>query len=134
MRGDARQLALDFGGSASGLARVRPLRLERREPSVRLVEWAPFPRVSASQRFAVGFTRDVSATGMCLAVDTALPEGTLLRVIVRGVDGRPALDGLARVRWAREEDGGFCLGLALLGEVRRGMIRVRRGGSAREVA
>lgn len=125
------QLHLSFAGEcavAFGTSRREP-----REGAVRLVEYAPFPRACRSQRWRVGFTRDLSASGMCLCVDRGVSVGTLLRVVVRRVDGRPAYDSVARVTWADEhETGEIRLGLALVASRERPLHRVLR--STRERA
>lgn len=103
-------------------------RREPRESIVRLVEYAPFPRIRADQRRAVGFTRDLSPSGMCLGATEALPVGSLLHVVVRCVDGRPTLDSLAQVAWCdRTEEGDVLLGLRLVSEPRPAPRFVRRG-------
>jgi len=90
-------------------------RRERRQDLVRRVEYSPFPRVEADQRERTGFTRDVSPSGLCLRTDVAEPTGSLLRLVVRDVDGRPTLESLARVAWRRSTvDGAWWLGLTLL--------------------
>lgn len=123
------QLALDLEGS-SGTAVTRPPRSETREQIVRLVEYAPFPRSSAEQRTRIAFTRDVSASGLCLGATSAEPVGSLLHVTVRCVDGRPTLETLARVSWcASDDEGRFFVGLHLVGERRPGMRLVRRTAS-----
>lgn len=91
---------------------------------VRLVEYAPCPRVSLGQERRVGFTKDCSASGLCLGAERPEPVGSLLRVVVRDVDGRPTLDSLVRVIWCRPgADQGAWLGLSLVMEVhgRRGV-------------
>ncbi len=99
-------------------------RRERREDLVRRVEYSPFPRVEAGQRERTGFTRDVSPSGLCLRADTAEPTGSLLRLVVRDVDGRPTLESLARVAWQRPtQDGRWWLGLALLEGRRQRLTR-----------
>ncbi len=91
------------------------VRREPREDVVRIVEYSPFPRVSGDQRQRTGFTRDVSDSGMCLGVDAAEPVGSLLRAVVRDIDGRSTLDSLTRVEWCRRScDGRWWLGLSLL--------------------
>jgi hypothetical protein len=51
---------------------------------------------------------------MCLEVDRSVRIGSLLRLTLRSIDGRPALDTLARVVWRGAAGGGFLLGLALI--------------------
>jgi hypothetical protein len=110
------QLALNFAPSEALPAGAVPLRREQRERIIRLVEYAPFPRVRADQRRRSAFTRDISPSGMCLGVDFAEPEGSLLRIIVRCVDGRPTQDVLARVEWCRSHlDGHLWLGMSFMG-------------------
>jgi len=132
-----------------------PRRVEsRREPrqeTVRRVEYTAFPRVGSDTGTRVGFTRNVSQSGMALGVEEPLPVGSLVRVVVQHVDGRPDFDAVARVAWARDgheaarptpdpaEGPGahrmlragnrpgaapWWLGLVLVAEVRRGLARV----------
>jgi len=126
----ARQLSLGLPRGARGL-RVES-RMELREETVRRVEYTTFPRVGANTLTRVGFTRNVSASGMALGVDEVLPVGSLVRVVVQAVDGRPDFDAVARVAWCRTDrersagsPGGW-LGLVLVAEVRRGLARVPR--------
>ena len=129
------QLALDFAQGGTLPAGAEPLRREQREEVVRLVEYAPFPRVRADQRRRSAFTRDISPSGMCLGVDFAEPEGSLLRIIVRCVDGRPTQDLLARVEWCRfHPDGHIWLGISFMGGVRLALLRVRYAGAQLAVA
>ena len=111
MREAGSQLSLDFGGAREH-TRLRSARKARRIATVRLVEFAPFPRVRRDERWSVGFTLDLSSQGACLRTKETEPIGSLLRVIVRGVDGRPTLDSIARVVWSAS--GSF-------GEVRMGL-------------
>jgi hypothetical protein len=123
MREAGSQLSLDFGirGSTLGL---RSARKARRIATVRLVEFAPFPRVRRSERWNVGFTLDLSSRGACLRTKEAAPIGSLLRVIVRGVDGRPTLDSIARVIWsARGRYGEVRMGLSMLAARTRRPLR-----------
>lgn len=132
------QLALDLGLQTSVAIRPEPARVEPRETLTRLVEYAPVPRINAEQRPRVAITRDLSASGLCLAANGAEPIGSLLRVVVRTVDGRPAVDALARVAWcAGNDDGLWTIGLTLVGETRparAGMRFVRRLDPARRLA
>ncbi len=126
MSAPPRQLPLAFTDSAArNLPTPEAVRNERRRDEVQMVEYAPFPRLG-DQRGRVGFTRDVSESGMCLGVDAPEQAGTLLRVVVRNVDGRTTLDSLARVTWSRSaRDGRWWLGLSLLHGARRRLARVR---------
>ncbi len=111
-----------------------PPRAEKREDVVRIVEYSHYPRLSRDQRRSVGFTRDESRSGMCIAVGEHEESGTLLRVAVRNVDGGLTFDALARVVWCdARSDGRYWLGLALMEAGGRRMLKVRRGGEHREV-
>jgi hypothetical protein len=125
----AGQLSLELGGRESpGPAAHSPTRQERRVRRVRMVEYSAYPRVAPDQRTRLGSTCDLSASGMCLGVDRAETEGALLRVILRGVDGRPTYDMLTQVVWCRAQPGGggrFRLGLRRVAEARRQLLRVR---------
>ncbi|HKJ25533.1 MAG TPA: PilZ domain-containing protein [Myxococcota bacterium] len=119
-------------------------RMEPREETVRRVEYSAFPRVGDDTATRIGFTRNVSPSGMAIGVEEPLPVGTLLRVLVQRADGKPDFDAVARVAWCHESraetpaggdaaagpgpDGtpAFWLGLVLVAEVRRGLARVPR--------
>ncbi len=93
------------------------IRKESREEGLRIVEYARFPRISPERRPRIGFTRDVSEAGMCLGVDDAEPIGSLLRVTVRSLDGRPRSPSIHRVVWcSTERDGRYWLGLEFVSE------------------
>ena len=114
MREVGSQLSLEFGSCGSS-AGSRPLRKVRREATVRLVQYAPFPRVRRDEQWRSGFTLDFSPAGACLRGEEAAAVGALLRVIVRSVDGRPSLESIARVVWSvRGRAGEARMGLALL--------------------
>jgi hypothetical protein len=94
-------------------------RREKRDPLVRQVEIHPFPRVLLAEGQQIGMTRDLSASGLCLRAERQQSVGSLLRVVVRGVDGRPALESVGRVAWCGPVHGGTCrVGLSLV--ARRG--------------
>jgi hypothetical protein len=94
---------------------------------MRLVEYAPFPRVRTDQRWRHGFTLDLSSRGLCLRTKEAAALGSLLHVIVRSVDGRPFLDAIARVAWAtRGPESGARLGLEIVASRPHGPLRVVR--------
>lgn len=115
-----------LGVSRTAAAQTR-VRREERVAVVRHVEYTPFPRVSAHQRGRLAFTRDVSPSGMCLRVEAPERAGTLVRVAVHGVDGRPARVAIARVAWsAPTVDGAYWVGLAIVEECARRVLRVRR--------
>ena len=91
------------------------LRREERLDVVRRVHYAPYPRARTAQSERVGFTRDLSASGMCLRIDAAEPVGSLLRLTQSEIDGRPARESIARVAWCSPTvDGGCWVGLALI--------------------
>ena len=118
------QLSLDFGrcGSAAGSQSIRK---ERREATVRLVQYAPFPRVHRDERWRSGFTLDLSPAGACLRGEEAAAVGALLHVIVRSVDGRPSLESIARVIWSsRGRTGEARMGVALLAARERRPLRI----------
>jgi len=131
-----RQLSLGIGGNESRPGPDQESRTEIREPRVRRVEYTPFPRAGLGTRARVGFTRDLSASGMSLGVDEPLPVGSLLRVIVQQVDGRPDFDAVVRVAWCREDRfqaparpskpgrPRAWMGLSVVAEVRRDLARV----------
>jgi len=132
MREARSQLSLDFEGGG-GVTTMRSVRKARRIATVRLVEFAPFPRARREERWHVGFTLDLSTQGACLRATETEPVGSLLRVIVRGVDGRPTLDSIARVVWsANGRFGEVRMGLALLASRSRrpGRVASRRAAVA----
>jgi hypothetical protein len=93
------------------------LRREPRVDTVRIVEYAPFPRVGAQQGPRIGFTRDISRSGMCIGTDEAEPVGALLRVSVRELDGRSSPPCIERVVWcSRTPEGRHWIGLERLTE------------------
>jgi hypothetical protein len=75
---------------------------------------------------------------MCVRVDTPERVGSLLRVTLRDVDGRPRLESIARITWSiPTADGGHWIGLALLKAERPRPIAVRhtpRAAKSVEVA
>jgi hypothetical protein len=100
-------------------AEADTIRREPREETLRIVEYTRFPRMANDQRQRVGFTRDLSASGMCLGVDDAEPIGSLLRLTVCGPDGSPMPARVERVVWcSAERDGRYWLGLELLSDAR----------------
>jgi hypothetical protein len=92
-------------------------RREPREDTVRVVEYSRYPRDAGEQRAQLGFTRDLSRSGMCVGVDQAERVGALLKLCVRDVDGRSQEPDIARVVWTKAEwDGRIWLGLELLSD------------------
>jgi hypothetical protein len=103
------------------------LRDAKRDRVVRIVEYSHYPRTCGEERRKIGFTRDESATGMCILVDDREKKGELLRVLVSSIDGQAGPDALARVVWCEErEDGRYWVGIALMEQSRRRMRKVRR--------
>ncbi|MGI9431944.1 MAG: PilZ domain-containing protein [Myxococcota bacterium] len=106
------------------------LRREERLDVVRRVEYSPYPRAQTSQGERIGFTRDLSSSGMCLRIDVPEPVGSLLRVSQSEIDGSTTRESIARVVWsAPTVDGGCWVGLAVI-EPRRAL----RAGSISRVA
>jgi hypothetical protein len=95
--------------------RPGPIRRESRTDTVRIVEYTRFPRVGPDHGTRVGFTRDLSATGMCIGTDEPESVGALLRVAIRDLDGRPSPPCIERVVWcSRARDGRHWVGLERL--------------------
>ena len=93
-----------------------PFRSELRRDEIRIVEYTPFPRVAAGETPRIGFTRDVSESGMCIGCDHPEAVGSLLRVVVRGADGRPDRPCVERVVWCHPtSDGRHWIGLERVG-------------------
>ena len=94
-----------------------PIRREPRTDEIRIAEYTPFPRETASQLPRVGFTRDVSPLGMCLGVDHPEPLGALFRIDVSRLNGESMGASIGRVVWCEgTRDGRHWLGLDLLCE------------------
>ncbi len=111
---------------ASESAATQGTRREPREEVVRHVEYYPYPRARSDQGLRIGFTRDICPSGMCVRVDTTERVGSLLRVTLREVDGRPTLESIARIVWSAPAiDGGLWIGLSLVEAARPRPIRVR---------
>jgi hypothetical protein len=102
-------LALAFDAFAD--AYRSPFRSEPRRDEVQIVEYTPFPRTSA-QGPRIGFTRDLSGSGMCIGCDRPEPVGALLRVMLRADDGHSGRPCIDRVVWCQPAgDGRFWIGL-----------------------
>jgi len=105
--------AIDLGSTAE----LGNARREARADTIRIVEYSRFPRDAADQHQRLGFTRDVSRSGLCLGADNDEGVGALLKLCVRDVDGRSPEPVVARVVWSSaERDGRFWLGLQLLSD------------------
>ena len=91
-----------------------PFRSEARRDEVRIVEYTPFPRTSSESEQAprIGFTRDVSISGMCIGSDREETIGALLRTVLRAGDGQAERPCIDRVVWCEPaSDGRFWIGL-----------------------
>ena len=132
------QLDLEFLETQKVLPLNAPgnTRSERRDQTVRIVEYTPYPRRTRNERRRVGFTRDASPSGMCLGVETPEKPGSLLRVIGTDVDGHAWSDDLARVAWCEpRSDGRFWLGLDVISATQVGqMLKVRHTSRRQKVA
>jgi len=103
-------LALAFDAFTS--AWRSPFRSEARRDAVHVLEYSRFPRVAADPGAHLAFTRDLSASGMCISSDQREPVGSLLRVVVRDEEGRPLPARIERVVWCRPAgDGRHWIGL-----------------------
>lgn len=101
------------------------VRREAREETVRIAEYSCFPRSAPEPGQRFGFTRDFSASGMCLGVDESESVGSLLRVTLRSIDGRPGRTALERVVWcSAARDGRYWLGLEQLSECERARVDI----------
>jgi len=95
--------------------RPGPIRRESRKDTVRIVEYTRFPRVGSDRGPRIGFTRDLSASGMCIGADEPETLGALLRVTIRDLDGHPSRPCIERVAWcSRARDGRHWIGLERL--------------------
>ena len=95
-------------------------RNEKREATVRIVEYSCYPRIARGEHTQVAFTRNESTSGMCLVTHRPERPGALLRVARRTVDGVSDLDALAHVVWCEaREDGRYWIGLALIEPAQR---------------
>ncbi len=109
-----------------------PLRSEAiqrsvRSESLRLIDYSPFPRMDLDRGTCKGMSLNESETGLCIALEDEVEVGSMLRVVIRGVDGEPTRDIVTRVVWCRENiHGRVRAGLAFLREGRARMLKVRR--------
>lgn len=106
-----------------------PLRLEARQRVVHVVEYSRYPRRDASENRKVAYTQDRSESGLGLDLPERISPGELLRVTVRDIDGGVSLEGLARVVWCQEAEGGRArAGVSILQQKgKRRMANVQRG-------
>ena len=103
------------------------LRLEPRERVVHVVEYSHYPRRLATESRQVAYTQDRSETGLGLDLPERVRPGELLQVTVRDIDGDVHVEGLCRVVWCKDIEGGRArAGVAILREQdKRPMMRVR---------
>lgn len=108
-------------------------RSEPRQRVVHVVEYSRYPRRLADEGRRVGYTQDRSAYGLGLDLNERVSPGELLQVTLRDIDGTVSVDGLARVVWCREVEGGRAhAGLSMLREKgQRPMMRVRQSARVR---
>ena len=98
-----------------------------RQEAMRQIDYSHFPRMSCDGGPQGGLSLNESETGLCIAIPQPQPIGTLLRVMVRGVDGRKVRDVVTRVVWCdRSKDGRYRVGVEMLREGRAKMMRVRK--------
>jgi hypothetical protein len=91
------------------------LRAEVRTDMVRIVEYTAFPRRVSNSELRVGFTRDVSDSGVCLGVDHPEPVGSMLRLGIRTLDGGHTDARIGRVAWTSDGgDGRHWIGIEML--------------------
>ncbi len=83
-----------------------------RSEGVRIVEYTRFPRSGPDAGPRLAFAREVTANGMCIGCAEPEPVGSVLRVAVRDLEGRPCPARLARVvRCAPAGEGRHWVGL-----------------------
>lgn len=110
-------------------------RANPRRQALRLVEYSSFPRMDLDAGRQTGLALNESDSGICIAISTKQEIGSLLRVTVRGIDGRPARDVVARVVWCHDADEGrFRIGVEMLRENKPRMMRVRHENGRRRVS
>ena len=122
MRGERtyEELDLALDPDFEHFGEVGARRVWKRQPVVRMVEYSPYPRRSATERLTVGFTANESRGGICMLTKEIHPVGQALRLAVREVDGRTRLEAIARVVWCNPEAGDrVALGIEFV-EVRSG--------------
>jgi len=113
------------------------LRAEVRTDTIRIVEYAEFPRRAADGGLRMGFTRDISASGVCLGADQPESVGSLLRLGIRALDGSSVDARIGRVAWTTQaRDGRHWIGVELLTKAGNpavseppALVRRLRGGS-----
>jgi hypothetical protein len=92
-------------------------RAEERIDTVRIVEYSEFPHRVSKRSVRVGFTRDISRSGLCVGSDRPERVGSMLRLGIRALDGGPTDARIGRVAWTSETlDGRHWIGIKLLTE------------------
>ncbi len=71
---------------------------------VRIVEYSRFPRMNSDTAPRIAFTRDLSASGMCIDAEEREPTGSMLRVTLLGENGNLGITVVDRVVWCRRAD------------------------------
>lgn len=106
-------------------AEQAPQRSVRTE-SLRLIDYSPYPRMDLEHGPKIGMSLNESDTGLCIVLGEEIEAGSMLRIVVRGVDGRPTHDMVTRVVWCKpNQDGRIRAGLAYLREGRARMLKVQ---------
>jgi len=104
--------ALDLRSAFSVENRVEP-----RSETVRIVEYTGFPRRDSERSLRMGFTRNISKSGICLGADHPEPVGSMLRLGIRDLDGARTDARIGRVAWTSDaRDGRHWIGIELLTE------------------
>jgi hypothetical protein len=110
-------------------------RADTRRHALRLVEYSNFPRMDLDAGLQTGLALNESDSGICIAVKDEEEIGALLRITVRGIDGLPVRDVVARVVWCRDADEGrYRVGLEMMRETKPRMMRVRHEQGRRRVS
>jgi hypothetical protein len=92
-------------------------RAEERIDTVRIVEYSEFPHRVSKRSARVGFTRDISGSGLCVGAERPERVGSMLRLGIRALDGGPTDSRIGRVAWTSETlDGRHWIGIKLLTE------------------
>jgi len=127
-RNTAEPIQLSFAFAYSTALSLVPPRITReaRTPTIRLVEYAPFPRIEAGHIRCQAHTLDMSSSGMCLLAPNRHPIGTLLHVQVYGVFGNTLREALVRIAWSKPTaDEKFLLGVEFIAEAPRTILKAR---------
>lgn len=66
-----------------------------------------------SAKIVVCRSLDISANGLQVRIDEAIPVGTILRLCAQFRSGRESLYVVGEVKWVRAEQDLYCVGFAL---------------------